>query len=65
MKTTLDIEHPVNAIMSDSVPMGERNIHPPMGPPHHSGWEGWGAAKSDGNVRLSRVVDYIIPTLVR
>ena len=27
---------------------GRRKLHPPMGSPHHSEWEGWGAAHSDG-----------------
>ena len=31
--------------------------------PHHSEWEGWGAAQSDGTVCPSRALDYITPTL--
>ena len=63
LETTLDVEQPVEAVLSDPAPMGERNIHPPMGWPHHSEWEGWGAAQSDGTVRPSRTPNYIIPTL--
>ena len=54
------MERPVKAILSDPAPMGERNIHPKIGSPHHSEWEGWGAAQSDGTVRPSRALDYII-----
>ena len=63
LETPLDVERPAKAILSDPAPMGEGNIHPPMGSPHHSEWEGWGAAQSDGTVRPSRALDYIIPTL--
>ena len=51
---------------SNPSPMGERNIHPPMGLPHHSEWEGRAAVQSDGTVRPSRALDYLsnlIPTL--
>ena len=33
-----------------------------MGSAHHSEWEGWDEAQSDGTVHLSRALDYIILT---
>ena len=63
LETKLDVEQPVKAISSDPVSMGEENIHPPMGLPNHSEWEGWGATHSDSTVCPSRALDYIIPTL--
>ena len=63
LKTPLDVEGPVETILPDPAPMGEGNIHPPMGSPHHSEWEGSGAAQSDGTVCPSRTLDYIIPSL--
>ena len=57
------MERPAEAILSVPAPMGEGNIHPPMGLPHHSEWEGWGAAQSDRIVCPSRALDHIIPTL--
>ena len=46
-----------------SRPVGEGNIHPPMGSLHHSEREGWDAAQSDSTVHPSRGLDYVIPTL--
>ena len=63
LETSLDGEWPVTTILSALAPMGKRNIHPLMGLPHHSEREGWGVAQGDGTVRLSRALDYIIPTL--
>ena len=63
LETLLDGEWPVKAILSDPAPMGGRNIHPPMGSPHYSEWEGWSAAQGDGTVRPPRALDYIIPAL--
>ena len=56
-------EQPIKAILSNPAPMGKRNIHPSMGSPHHSEWEGCSAAQSDGTIHPSRALDYIIPTL--
>ena len=63
LETPLDVVRPVKAVLSDPSTIGERNIHLPMGLPHHSEWERQGAAQSDGTVRPSRTLDYIIPTL--
>ena len=34
--TPLVMERPVEAILPDPAPIGEGNIHPPIGMPHHS-----------------------------
>ena len=40
LETPLDVERPVEAVLSNPAPMGEENIYPPMGSPQHTEWKG-------------------------
>ena len=51
LETTLDVERPVKAILSDPAHMGKTKVHPPMGSPQVSGKDGVQARVTAPSVR--------------